>query len=537
MSGQAGGRGYLIQAVIAVLDAFHDRDWTECVLEPMLGADKVDLLFRSTSGDRVSQIKSSKNSIDVADIRNWAEELEIAYPGAKQHELFLIGPVTGGAASLTRVGKVDIPILQPLNIEALLEQCAHRLDRYLRDLGHGPTRPMARELLAQAFATRLGQLAASGKTLSRKALEELLAEWVAELLPPDASDNIEVPHQLPGPPGDFVGRTDEIELLKQVAKRDDIQVVIVRGLAGIRKSALAVTAAALIESLYPDGQIYLDLRGNDLQSHPLTRPVAQAIRAFRPTYPVSDDAARCMCDFRSLLNGRRVLILVENVESTEQVIGLIPPTANSLIIIITTQSRFDLPGAISLDLDVLSREDGTNLAQLIAPRVTDSAPLLAEICGYLPLAIRIACGTLNARPDLPADEYIERLTGTSERAKLVHAALDVSFTHISAEIRRFLTAAAAFAVDFDADGLSAILDQQDDVIDVQLGIAIGRHLIEWDNKRRRYRLHDLVRAYIIDITENTELSDFTLDTLITIPNCVATSTIYMERVAIPPSSH
>src|SRR5438067_8277323 len=109
MSGRAGGRGYLIQAVIAVLDALDDRDWTECVLEPMLGAEKIDLLLRSASGDRVSQIKSSENAIGAADLGNWAEELEAAYPSAKQYELRLIGPVTAGAASITRMGKVDVP--------------------------------------------------------------------------------------------------------------------------------------------------------------------------------------------------------------------------------------------------------------------------------------------------------------------------------------------------------------------------------------------------------------------------------------------
>src|SRR5260221_12075776 len=119
MSGQAGGRGYLIQAVIAVLDALNERDWTECVLEPNLAEDKIDLLLRSSSGDRVSQIKSSKNAIGAAQIRAWAASLEAAYPGAKRYELRLIGPVTSGAASASPVGNVEIPIPQALNIRAL----------------------------------------------------------------------------------------------------------------------------------------------------------------------------------------------------------------------------------------------------------------------------------------------------------------------------------------------------------------------------------------------------------------------------------
>src|SRR5262249_19513464 len=96
----------LIQAVIAVLDSLDDRDWTKCMLEPKLGADKIALLLRSPSGDRVSQVKSSKNAIGAADVRKWTEELEAAYPSAKQYELRLTGPVTSGVVSVTRTGKI-----------------------------------------------------------------------------------------------------------------------------------------------------------------------------------------------------------------------------------------------------------------------------------------------------------------------------------------------------------------------------------------------------------------------------------------------
>ncbi len=112
MGGQAGGRGYLIQAVIAVLDALIERDWAECVLEPNLGEDKIDLLLRSPDGDRVSQIKSSQNAFGAPQVRAWAESLEAAYPGAKRYELRLIGPVTSSWRSLSRVGNVEIPVPQ-----------------------------------------------------------------------------------------------------------------------------------------------------------------------------------------------------------------------------------------------------------------------------------------------------------------------------------------------------------------------------------------------------------------------------------------
>lgn len=507
MSGQAGGRGYLIQAIIAVLDALQESDWTECVVEPSVGEDKIDLLLRCLDGDRVSQIKSSQNAIGAANVRKWAEELEAAYPRAKQYELRLIGPVTSAVTSAARVGNVDVPVPEALNIRALIERCAHRLDRYLRGLGHGPTRPAAREMLAEALATRIATFSADRSALSRHALEELFATWVAELLPHDASDNTQLPRQLPGSPADFVGRRDELAVVSAVAERDGERVLIVRGLTGVGKSVFAARAAGEIEHRYPDGQVYVNLRGGDIGPHQVTRVLADVIQAFMPTYPSSDDLARCQADFRTLLNDRRVLILAESVDAADQVEALIPPTSDSLLII-TTQSRFDLPGAVSVDLDVLPEEDATMLARLIAPRVTDAAVLLARMCGYLPLAIRIACGTLNARPDLSVEEYVDRLSGVSERANLVRATLDVSLAHVTAETRRLLTATTAFPVDFDADGIAAVCGQPTDVTDTQLAAAIGRHLIQWDENRQRYTLHDLIRAYVTDTSEAADCSLF-----------------------------
>jgi tetratricopeptide (TPR) repeat protein len=506
MSGRAGGRGYLIQAVIAVLDALNERDWTECVLEPNIGADKIDLVFRSANGARTIQIKSSQNAFGAAQVRTWAEELETAHT-AEKYELRLIGPVTSGTMSVSRVGKVDVPIPEALNISALLERCAHRLDRYLRELGHGPTRPAARELLAEALATRLETLSATGELLSRKALEKLLSTWVAELLPPDASDSIAVPRQLPGPPGDFVGRLKELTAITDAVRNDIARVVVVRGLTGVGKSVLAVRASTDIEQQYSDGQVYLDLRDVDLNPRPVTHVIAELVQAFVPTYPANDDAARCVKDLRTLLNNRRVLILAENAQTAEQVESLIPRTAGSLLVV-TTQFRFDLPGAVSLDLDVLPEDDCATLVGMIAPRVGESARTIAQICGYLPLAIRIACGTLNARPDISVDEYVSRLLGITERANLVRAALDASFAHVTEDMRRFMTATAVFPSDFDADGITAVSGDSDEV-DSQLAAAIGLHLIQWDDRRQRYALHDLIRAYVYDRSELMERSNFT----------------------------
>src|SRR6266404_5670430 len=79
-----------------------------------------------------------------------------------------------------------------------------------------------------SLATRLGTFSANGETFSREVLETLLARWMAELLPPDALEKAPVPRQLPGAPGDFVGRHDELAVLREAVERDGLRVVVIR---------------------------------------------------------------------------------------------------------------------------------------------------------------------------------------------------------------------------------------------------------------------------------------------------------------------
>jgi tetratricopeptide (TPR) repeat protein len=507
MSGQAGGRGYLVQAIIAVLDSLDEHDWSECVLEPNIGEDKIDLLLRSSIGDRVSQIKSSKNAIGAAQVQAWAEALESSYPGALQYKLRLIGPITSGVTTNSFIGKVEIPVPESLNMGALLSQCAHRLDKYLREIGFASTRPVARELLAEGLATRLGTFSANGKAISRESLNKLLAEWVMELVTPDISDGTSIPHQLPGAPTDFVGRLTELKVLRDAVERENVRVILIRGMTGIGKSVLAAKVAEELTQLYSDGQIFLETRAADLSPIPTVRLLTNAIQSIKLSYPSSDDCNRCLADYRTLLNTKRVLIFAENVDSENQIESLIPPSASSLLII-TTQSRFDLPGALSLDLDFLSENDCIELITSIAPKIAGSSCVLARICGYLPLAIRIAAGTLNARPDISIGDFVLRLEGIKEKARLVRVALEISLFHAADEMKDFLSAAAVFPSDFDADAISAVWGKSDEKTDMNITAALRRHLVAWDNKLQRYIMHDLIRAYFIDITSDKQLSNF-----------------------------
>jgi hypothetical protein len=126
MSGQAGGRGYLVQAIVSVLDAIaDDHDWVSVAVDPNVAMDKVDILWEYSNGSKVVQVKSSENPIYVPIVKRWAKELEDSVT-ASEYELRLVGNVSYEVLKLGVHGKVTIPLPQALNFRALRRESAHQ---------------------------------------------------------------------------------------------------------------------------------------------------------------------------------------------------------------------------------------------------------------------------------------------------------------------------------------------------------------------------------------------------------------------------
>lgn len=230
MGGQAGGRGYLIQALISVLDAFtRDSEWTTIELEPDLASDKVDILWRYPNCRKAVQVKSSQNQISVPDVKVWAQDLETSI-AAEEYEIVLIGPVSQGVAELQTHGKVKVPTPRPLDLEGLLHQAAHRLDHYLQDRELGVQSPTAREMVINALVTRLTTFAAIGKPVSREAFNNLLLSWIGN------ATEVKILHRsdLSARTITFEFRPEEVELLTRLATSQEktLHLVKVDSLAG-----------------------------------------------------------------------------------------------------------------------------------------------------------------------------------------------------------------------------------------------------------------------------------------------------------------
>jgi hypothetical protein len=140
-SGSASVRGYLLQTIICLLDALQgDSGWKSLTLEPHLESDKIDVIWHYPipQGAKATQVKSSQNQINKSQAVQWAEELSSSVEAAS-YELILIGPCSQGVVSLGEVRDVEIPPPKSLDVTGLIEQAAHRLDRYL-DNNYWPRR-------------------------------------------------------------------------------------------------------------------------------------------------------------------------------------------------------------------------------------------------------------------------------------------------------------------------------------------------------------------------------------------------------------
>ncbi len=250
-----------------------------------------------------------------------------------------------------------------------------------------------------------------------------------------------VPRQLPTAVPNFTGRAGELAaltgLLEQAtaAQRSQQAVVIsaIGGTAGVGKTALAVHWAHQAASRFPDGQLYVNLRGYDpAEPMPAADALARFLRALGlPGQDIPAQLDERAARYRSLLAGRKMLVILDNASDVEQVRPLLPGAAGCAAIVTSRDALAGLvarDGAARLDLDLLPLGDAIGLLRALVGARVDADPAaaagLAARCARLPLALRIAAEFAAARPGVPLAELTRQLAGQQERLDLLDAAGD-----------------------------------------------------------------------------------------------------------------
>ncbi len=344
-----------------------------------------------------------------------------------------------------------------------------------------------------------------------------------------------VPAQLPADVDVFTGRVAELAELDRLltaapsqqvdAMRDapgggstSVVISAVSGTAGVGKTALALRWAHRVRGEFPDGQLYVNLRGYD-PDQPLSPGYALAgfLRALGvPGQEIPPELDERASLYRSLLDGRRILIVLDNASTVEQVRPLLPGTPSALVVVTSRDSLGGLvarDGARRLDLDLLPPEDAIALLEaLIGGRATaepEAAAALAEQCVRLPLALRVAAELAATHPSAPLTQLVAELADEQRRLELldpggdprtaVRAVFSWSYQHLPAQAARaFRLLGLHPGPDLDPYAAAALTHTSVEQAQHLLGLLARAHLIG-PTAPGRYGMHDLLRAYATDL--------------------------------------
>lgn len=308
-------------------------------------------------------------------------------------------------------------------------------------------------------------------------------------------------HQLRPPVGDFVGREQEIETLINALRRDSGACISgINGMGGIGKTELALYVAERLSTDYPDAQLFINLQGAEPNPRPPEQVLEICIRAFLgPEARLPEDLDQLSQLYRNQLNGKRVLLLLDNAADDKQVYPLLPPTGCALLV--TSRETISLPGIKSFTLNPLPEEKARKLLLEIAPHAHPAAAQICKLCGYLPLAIRAAGSLLAITPDLDPVKYAVQLEDERNRLERigakgvergVTASFNLSYARLAPEAARVFRLLSVFPGTFDAAAAEVVCDDEGHAY---LSDLVRHSLVLYDASTKRYRLHDLARLF------------------------------------------
>ncbi len=332
------------------------------------------------------------------------------------------------------------------------------------------------------------------------------------------------PAQLPAPAGHFSGRYAELAGLR--GWKPGTSIAVVSGPAGVGKTALALQWAHEARERFPDGQLFVDLRGHDPDAALApAEALGHALRALGvPADRVPSDVDGQAALYRSLLEDRQLLLVLDNAGTADHVLPLVPAGPGCALVVTSRQQLSALlvhHAVHAFELDALGPADAAELmARVLGQSRVDAEPAaaarVAELCGGLPLALRIAAAKLAARPRQRIADLVAELSGEDDRLDALSVPGD------SSGIRGVLATAYAALSEpaarlFRLLGLHPGITFTPHLAASLAGASLGRvrrsvdelaaaHLIA-EVESGRYRFHDLIRLYARELAEGFSEED------------------------------
>jgi tetratricopeptide (TPR) repeat protein len=329
------------------------------------------------------------------------------------------------------------------------------------------------------------------------------------------------PRQLPFATGDFTGRSEELDQLTTcLTKATGVSVTAITGMGGIGKTTVAVHAAHQVADHFPDGQLYLDLRG--FGPGPQLEPLDALTRMLQALGDTAEsppaDLATASGRFRTALARRRILLLLDNAADQEQVRPLLPGTGGCAVIVTSRRSLAGMAGGLHVHLREPPLDESIEMLRRISGRPDAPKDECAEVVrqvGGLPLAIRMAGARLASRPSWPVAHLAARLADGHRRLDElelddsgVRATLVLSIEQLAGSddpvdvqaVAMFALLGLSDCVDLTSRLAAALSDSSEPEAVTVLERLVDVHLLSTPEPGR-YRLHDLLRVAAREFAE------------------------------------
>ena len=343
-----------------------------------------------------------------------------------------------------------------------------------------------------------------------------------------------VPRHLPSTVRDFTGRTDYLKVLDaQVPSGSDVEqsgavvISVVDGMAGIGKTTLVVHWAHRAQPHFPDGTLYANLRGygpgEPATSGEVLNGFLGALGTPAERIPPSVEAQAGL--YRSLLVGRRVLVVLDNANNSEQVRSLLPASPGAVVVVTSRDSLTGLvvtEGATRLTLDLLTQDEALALVARIvgapgAAAEPDALANLVRLCVRLPLALRIAAGRIAMSPHTSVADVVEELADDRNRLDVlsrnrdertaIRCVFDWSYRQLTpVQARLFRRLGLHPGPDFSLRAAAILGEMSVSDTRRELEGLTRANLVE-QMSAHQYGLHDLLRVYAAEKVNSHDTPD------------------------------